>query len=234
MVCFNFRKPILNWYNSDKQAKWLKISIPNQPCKIINIDYSSHRSYKLEDWDKDGFQDILETTLYMGPTHFRVYWFDKAQNDFIKMDKYLIGEGEYEVIDTSKSLFMCFSAYDNGSLSSDYIFRNIYTLFYFKKGIFRELAEISFLIDTQSYPDSKLSISVKKYKSAKDEEGTFVKTSFFNKLAPKADTLYHLRVFEEDAYKNEKIQLLYKEWTAMARLMVIQYWKKNLATFSTK
>jgi hypothetical protein len=233
---------------SDKQAEWIKISVPNQPCKIVDITNASRQFYKLEDWDKDGFQDLMEINTHGHSSTFRVHWFDKTKNDFIKIDKAL--GGECEVFDASKSLFI--DANDDAELRYNYDFSNTYTLFYFKKGVFKSLAQITFFMDGHK-KDDKFSVTVKKYKSAKDETGTPIETSFFNELAPKAETLHKQRVSEQETYTakwttemsteqrenlrkehdqyDAKIQLLHKEWTERAQPMVIQYWKDNLATF---
>lgn len=233
---------------SDKQAEWIKISVPNQPCKIIDITNASHQFYELKDWDKDGFQDLLQISARAGSSTYRVHWFDKTKNDFTKIDKVL--GGDCEVFDASKSLFM--DANDDAELRYNYHFENTYTLFYFKKGVFTTHAQITFFIDGHQN-DNKLSVTVKKYKSAKDEEGTLVETTVFSELASKAETLHKQRVAEQETYSDKwttemskeqredlrkqhdqfdaKIQQLHKEWTALARPMVLQYWKDNLTTF---
>jgi hypothetical protein len=231
---------------SDKQPEWIKISVPNQPCKIVDITNASHLFYKLEDWDKDGFVDILE--IHARAATFNVHWFDKTKNDFIEIDKQF--GGGCESFDASKSLFI--DANDNAELRYNYDFKNDYTLFYFKKGVFKPLGQVTFFIDGHQ-KDDKLSVIVKKYKSPQDQEGTTVATTAFNALAPKAETLHKQRVSEEETYsqkyttkmsdeqrknltkqyeQNTKtIETLHTEWTAIAKPMVIQYWKDNLATF---
>ncbi|MEY4935773.1 MAG: hypothetical protein RIS64_2132 [Bacteroidota bacterium] len=230
---------------SDMQPEWLKITVGKQPCKILDISNLKDGYCKFQDWDKDGLKDLI-----MGNTaaqNYKVSLFNKQNNDFVEIDNYF--NDESWDFDIAKGLKMDHS--DNNTNRYHYNFEDIYNLYEFKKGQFRLLSQIFFTIDDESQTKD-CTIQIRKCKTQDDFKEMPVDATFFGGIRKKAQAIHAVRSKNDFQYQlNEKLtdaqrkayepkyqqaetasQLEHDAWAKEAKLIVENYWRKNIDLFT--
>jgi hypothetical protein len=230
---------------SDMLPEWLKITVGKQPCKILDISTLKDGYCKFQDWDKDGLKDMI-----VGDTNaqnYKVSLFNKQNNDFTEIDNHF--NDESWDFDAAKGLRM--DHLDNNTHRYHYNFEDIFNLYEFKNGQFRLLSQIFFTIDDESSTKS-CEIQVRKCKTQDDFKEIPVDAAVFGAIRKKAQVIQAVRSKNDFQYNlNEKLtdaqrkaflpkyqqaeaasKLEHDAWEKEAKLIVENYWRKNIDLFT--
>jgi hypothetical protein len=229
---------------SDMQPEWLKITVGKKPCKILDISNLKDGYCKFQDWDKDGLKDMI-----VGSTvseNYKVHLFNKQNNDFVEIDNHF--NDESWDFDVAKGLKMDHS--DNNTNRYHYNFEDIFNLYEFKNGAFRLLSQIFFTIDDEDQTKD-CQIQVRKCKTQDDFKEIPVDAAVFGAIRKKAQAIQAVRSKNDFQYSfNEKLtdaqrkafepkyqqaeaasKLEHDAWAKEAKLIVENYWRKNINLF---
>ncbi|MEN9610491.1 MAG: hypothetical protein RLZZ628_1305 [Bacteroidota bacterium] len=229
---------------SDMQPEWLKITVGQQPCKILDISILKDGYCRFADWNKDGLKDMIVGNSQA--KNYKVHLFNKQNNDFTEIENHF--NDEVWDFDATKGLKMDHS--DNNVHRYNYNFEDIFNLYEVKNGQFRLLSQIFFTIDDENSTKDCV-LQVRKCKSEDDFTEISTDAAVFGALRKKAQAIHAIRAKNDFQYnldekltdaqrkafepKYEKAEaaskLEHDAWANEAKSAVENYWRKNISLF---
>ena len=187
----------------DKELEWLKITLPDGSCRIIEEDIrrANHFTCEFRDWDGDGLKDKIDNWKW----NYRVSLFSKEKNDFSRKVNGVFN-GEQWDFDKSKDLKWQFL---EGKFGGSY---QLYKMTDTQKTVFSEIV----LTNDYDKEGQDPMVEVRKNVVESDKKPTFEKV-----------TIDAASFLIKPKSKEETYEAMNERW----KQSVERYWRQNLAQF---